>query len=376
LILLLWFLRDLHKSNRQLEEARLAASAAATAKSQFLANMSHEIRTPMNGVIGMAELLSEPDLDAEQTSLTETIVQSAGALLTIISDVLDFLKIDSGHMTISNHPFNIHSCIQDAAILLAPVAEAKDLEICVDIDNDVPLWVQGDDASLRQCMLNLIGNAVKFTPKGHVVIGLHLAASGAIRFSVKDTGIGIPEDKQLKVFSDFEQVESSETREIEGTGLGLTITRRLIGLMGGSIELKNELGVGTEFFFTLPLPEAQTPKSAPSSEAADLTGLHALIVDDLTINRHILKKKLENFGMTSKIASSCDEAIALLKNSQGSARFDIAVLDHHMPVKSGVDLAEIMRSTPASAGLPIVFLTSGDLDALKNGRFICGLRRC
>ncbi|MDO6589452.1 MULTISPECIES: hybrid sensor histidine kinase/response regulator [Rhodobacterales] len=363
--IILWFIRHLQLSNLRLEEARLAATSAAKAKSSFLANMSHEIRTPMNGVVGMAALLSETDLTKEQKSLTDTITQSARALLVIINDVLDFSKIDSGHIRISKNSFNIHTCVQDAAVLLAPAAEGKNLELCVDIGDNVPIWVEGDDARLRQCLLNLIGNAVKFTPSGYVEIKVAIDGSDNILFSVKDTGIGIPPDKVDKVFADFEQVESSETREIEGTGLGLAITRKLISLMGGEIKFESEPDVGTEFFFSLPLAAIEPPISESCTETVDLTGKHALVVDDLEVNRRILTERLESLGMTSQAANSYGGALDIISKRPADKPFDIAILDHHMPIRSGVDLAEAIRKDASTSSLPIIFLSSGNLEDLK-----------
>lgn len=364
--IVLWFFHELKSSNQHLKKSRMEAGIAVRAKSQFLANMSHEIRTPMNGVIGMAELLNETKLDAEQRFITHTIVQSATALLEIINDVLDFSKIESGSVKIANDPLDLHSCIEDAVVLLTPAANQKNLELCLNISDDVPIWIKGDGAHLRQCLLNLMGNAVKFTKTGYIEIDASMGLGNELICLINDTGIGIPAGLEAKVFGDFEQVESSETREIEGTGLGLAITRKLILLMGGVIDFTSEVGIGTQFRFSLPLTPIDPPVLKSSLDSIVLKGLHALIVDDLEVNRRILSERLEHFGMTCQIATSYDEAMELLLRPLGKIPFDVAILDHHMPHKSGAELAIAMRGSAKIADLPIVFLSSGSLDSLRD----------
>lgn len=355
--------------NRDLARARDKAKAAENVKSRFLANMSHEIRTPLTGVMGMAELLDETELNDEQRRYTTTILNSSSALLNIINDILDFSKIEAGKMTVVSEPFDLHNCVQDVGDLLFPAGHSKGVEVCVDFQKNLPAWVIGDEWRLRQCLLNIAGNAVKFTKQGHVMIRVAERPAGFFEISVCDTGVGIPAEKLEAIFREFEQVENTDTRSNDGTGLGLAITRRLLHLMGGEITAQSEEGKGSCFRMKLPLePADPVPQNAIQRRAAlfdptALEGRTAIIVDDLEINRRILSARLESFGMKTASYGDADAALAAMK-ACGRDEFDVVISDHQMPGRNGVDLLKAVRATKALQDIPFIILSSCDLDQL------------
>jgi len=356
--------------NRDLARARDAARHAEEIKSRFLANMSHEIRTPMNGIMGMAELLNETKLNDEQRSYASTILGSASALLTIINDILDFSKIEAGKVSIAEVPFDLHNCVQDAADLLFPAGYSKGVELCVDFQKQLPAWVVGDESRLRQCLLNVTGNAVKFTEEGHVTIHVSELAGERFEISVSDTGVGIPQDKLDAIFRDFEQVDEDDTRSRAGTGLGLAITRRLLRLMGGDITVESTLGKGSCFRMVLPLKTVSPPQPAEARVSAlffdpeALRGKRAVVVDDLEVNRRILTARLAGFGMESVAYDSARAALAAFQSGRQPVP-DIIISDHHMPGMNGADLLHALRKLPQTQDLPFIILSSGDLETLR-----------
>lgn len=363
-----WFWIGLRRSNEQLDAARQAAEAAERAKSRFLANMSHEIRTPMNGVIGMSELLAETELDNNQTTYTQTIRSSASALLSIINDVLDLSKIEANKMQVYEKPFDLHACVQDAASLLSPVAFGKGLEMCVDFRENLPAWVNGDEPRVRQCLLNVLGNAIKFTERGNIELSVHRDARGLVRIEVRDSGCGIPEDKLASVFNSFEQVENDETRSAEGTGLGLAITQRLARLMGGEVELASVQGEGSVFTLVLPLPKGKPPKNTLQIDLTSLSGQHALVVGDCETSRRILEDRLKSFGMTSEVMASATEALSTLLSPAGPSKFDVAILDCNAPGKACERLVEAMAADTGLRELPVLILSASNPQILQ-GQF-------
>lgn len=354
---------ELKMREAELSEARQRAVLADRAKSEFLANMSHEIRTPMNGVLGMAELLAKSNLDPKQKTFTDIIVKSGNALLTIINDILDFSKIDAGQMVLDPAPFNLAEAIEDVATLVSTRAKEKDLELIVRIEPRLESLFIGDVGRIRQIVTNLVGNAVKFTDEGHVLVdvtGEKVPTGTRLTISVTDTGIGIPEEKLKLVFEKFSQVDTSSTRRHEGTGLGLAITSRLVELMGGSIGVESAEGKGSTFWFTVTLPRAGQ-QDGQRIMPVDVTGARVLIVDDNAVNRAILTEQMTSWTFDSCAAESGDEGLkVLIAAAAYGVAVDCVVLDYQMPEMSGAEMARIVRNTEGLADTPIIMLTSVD----------------